>query len=323
LIDMKWKIIQASVVGTSHLANGTLCQDKCCTDIVYDRQGNEIFIGLVSDGAGSATEGLRGAEIACDTALKEITSWIGKKDDIIQCSSESEIAPNQIKKYALQFLKVVQREIEKYAHQLPEIIPKWIEKIRKKIEHKAEVKYLPARNSVFNLFPEMVQKWIAKIKEEIEHKARDKGLRSRDYACTLLGAVIATDFSAYFQVGDGAMVVYDGEYKIIFFPDTGEYANTTFFVTDKNVYDHLHIRFYQGRIDEIALFSDGLQRLVLHYKSKTAHGPFFEPRFSVLRKESPGYSDILSKKLEEFLSSKAVNERTDDDKTLVMATRKM
>jgi len=320
---MKWKIVQASVIGTSHVARGTSCQDKCCTDILYDRQGDEIFVGLVSDGAGSAIEGGHGAEIACRTALEEITSWIERQDSVVQCSSESEIAPNQIKKYALQFLKVVQREIEKYAPRLPEIVSKWIEKIRKKIEYKAEAKYLPERDSVYSLSRETVEKWIAKIKEEIEHEAQVKGLRSRDYACTLLGAVIATDFSAYFQVGDGAMVVYDGEYKIIFFPDTGEYANTTFFVTDENVYDHLHIQIDPGRIDEIALFSDGLQRLVLHYKSKTAHGPFFEPMFSVLRKQSSGYSDTLNKKLEEFLSSKAVNERTDDDKTLVMATQKM
>ncbi len=320
---MKWKIVQASVIGTSHLTRGTSCQDKCLTKIVHDRQGDEIFVGLVSDGAGSAIEGGHGAEIACRTALEEITSWISKKNNVIQSSSESEIAPNQIKKYALQFLKVVQREIEKYAPRLPEFIPKWIEKIRKKIEYKAEAKYLSERDSVYSLSRETVEKWIAKIKEEIEHEAQVKGLRSRDYACTFLGAVIGNDFSAYFQIGDGAMVVYDGEYKIIFFPDTGEYANTTFLVTDKNVHEHLHTRFDPGRIDEIALFSDGLQRLVLHYKSKTAHGPFFEPMFSVLRKESPGYSDILNKKLEEFLSSKAVNERTDDDKTLVMATRKM
>jgi hypothetical protein len=70
------------------------------------------------------------------------------------------------------------------------------------------------------------------------------------------------------------------------------------------------------------MFSDGLQRLALVYESQTAYTPFFEPMFSVLRKADLAACDTLSDQLARFLSSPKVNERTDDDKTLVLATRR-
>jgi hypothetical protein len=45
--------------------------------------------------------------------------------------------------------------------------------------------------------------------------------------------------------------------------------------------------------------------------------------FAVLRKQSPELCNVLDEQLRQFLDSPAVNERTDDDKTLVLATRRM
>jgi hypothetical protein len=75
-------------------------------------------------------------------------------------------------------------------------------------------------------------------------------------------------------------------------------------------------------IDEIGLFTDGLQRLLLHEATKTAHGPFFRAVFPPVRGESPGCSDRLSIALADLLASSRVNQRTDDDKTLILATRR-
>ena len=72
---------------------------------------------------------------------------------------------------------------------------------------------------------------------------------------------------------------------------------------------------------ELALFTDGLQALALHFVSREVHAPFFEPMFERLRQEPPGDAPGLEAELRAFLDSAEVNRRTDDDKTLVLATR--
>lgn len=76
-------------------------------------------------------------------------------------------------------------------------------------------------------------------------------------------------------------------------------------------------------IDEVALFTDGIESLVLHYASKTVHNRFFDNMFAPVRAlEKEGMDADLSKELEKYLASPAVCERTDDDKTLILAKRR-
>ena len=70
------------------------------------------------------------------------------------------------------------------------------------------------------------------------------------------------------------------------------------------------------------MFSDGLQRLALVYQSQTVHEPFFEPMFAELRNADLQTCNSLSDQLARFLDSPKINERTDDDKTLVLASRR-
>ena len=71
----------------------------------------------------------------------------------------------------------------------------------------------------------------------------------------------------------------------------------------------------------MALLTDGLQGLALRFDTREAHGPFFEPMFARLRAEGEGEPESLREELRAFLGSAPVNQRTDDDKTLVLATR--
>jgi hypothetical protein len=143
----------------------------------------------------------------------------------------------------------------------------------------------------------------------------------RDYACTLVALVVGPRHALAFQVGDGAVVIrQDGELMPVFWPDSGEYANMTYFVTDADAAAHLQV----ARLDaphEASLMTDGLQRLALIFSTRQAHAPFFEPMFAVLRRQHAGLSASLNQQLESFLNSPAVNQRTDDDKTLILATR--
>src|SRR5262249_55721179 len=108
-------------------------------------------------------------------------------------------------------------------------------------------------------------------------------------------------------------------YELAFWPDNGEYANTTRFLTDDDYRDHLRIEVVDRSISELAALTDGLQMLALDFVMMRAHDRFFAPLFRTVR-NGPGV-DTLRDSLLNFMDSKRVNDRTDDDKTLVLATR--
>jgi len=54
---------------------------------------------------------------------------------------------------------------------------------------------------------------------------------------------------------------------------------------------------------------------------REAHALFFEPMFARLRREPVAKRESLVEEFRVFLDSPPVNQRTDDDKTLVLATR--
>jgi len=168
-----------------------------------------------------------------------------------------------------------------------------------------------------------IRDWITATRAAISAEADAKGKRPRDFACTLLGAVAGQDHTLFFQIGDGAIVVSadGGEYETIFWPEQGEYANTTFFVTDEGFSDHLDIRHYGSMPGEIALFTDGLQTLALSFARKKAHEGFFRPLFEALRQHpDSGFLDF-SRQLSVFLTRDDVSARSDDDKSLVLAVQ--
>ncbi len=172
-----------------------------------------------------------------------------------------------------------------------------------------------------------VAAWLTHFQHAVASRAEAVSERPRDFACTLLAAVVDEEAAAFLQVGDGAIVVAaprePDEYCWIFWPQRGEYENVTVFATDPAAADHLEHDVIDRRFDEIALFTDGLQRLALHFASQTVHNPFFRPMFAHLRSAPSGYLSAASGALATFLDSAAVNDRTDDDKTLLLATRRL
>jgi hypothetical protein len=172
--------------------------------------------------------------------------------------------------------------------------------------------------SVSELVPDFV---VDVIRQAIQAKAEMLSAGMRDFACTLVCAVVGESEALFFQVGDGAIVIRRGaELACVFWPESGEYANTTYFVTDESVQEHLH-RVIEPAPDALAVMTDGLQRLALVFASKSVHAPFFEPMFSVLGATPEDDFTNLGHSLAEFLLSDQVNSRTDDDKTLVIASR--
>jgi len=185
--------------------------------------------------------------------------------------------------------------------------------------------HLSSGNAVEQISVEISRFWLEAIKSRLSRQAESSSEGLREYACTLLGAVVGNSCAAFVQIGDGAIVVADSEepeYGHIFWPDRGEYENTTHFVTEDEVLAHLQFDAVRREVVEIAMFSDGLQRLALDYQSQAAHQPFFRGLFPAFQKSPDGRSEDLSRSLGEFLSSGRVNQKTDDDKTLLLASRR-
>src|SRR5262249_33464271 len=53
--------------------------------------------------------------------------------------------------------------------------------------------------------------WVARTAERLSARAREDGNAVRDYACTLIAAVVGIEAAAFVQIGDGAIVVSHGE----------------------------------------------------------------------------------------------------------------
>lgn len=162
--------------------------------------------------------------------------------------------------------------------------------------------------------------WYERVRQSLDREAATLSVPVRELACTLLVAVIGESNSILCQIGDGAIVVRDGsEWRPVFWPQSGEYANTTNFITSPKFDSDLMFESREGRIDEIALFTDGLQTVALNYALQQAHQPFFNPLFDSLRKHSD--PAVLAGPMQAFLESPSLAERTDDDLTLVLASR--
>jgi len=185
-------------------------------------------------------------------------------------------------------------------------------------------KHVTAGKSIEQVSRDTANSWISTIQHILDQEAESAGRERRDFACTVLGVVICESCTACLQVGDGVIVLSQCEantYGHVFWPDRGEYANTTHFVTENDSAERLHFESAQRRVVEAALLTDGLQSIALDYQKQVAHEPFFRGLFRPLRSAAEGGLEQLSGSLATFLRSPRVNEKTDDDKTLVLASR--
>lgn len=169
---------------------------------------------------------------------------------------------------------------------------------------------------------ETLQSWIDNARDWIFRIADARAAVPRDFACTTLLVISSGKFSLICHIGDGCAVFrtqQDSQWIAPLWPDHGEYASTTHFITDD---PSPAVRFatISEPIDSIVLFSDGLERLALDFANKKPFGGFFAGVTApIFTSKARGFDRELSKKLASFLSSDGVNARTDDDKTLIIS----
>lgn len=174
--------------------------------------------------------------------------------------------------------------------------------------------------------PDEVISWIDVARSTIALCASRRDLASRDFASTLVLAISDGEESLFLHVGDGGIAARSadsGSWICPTWPNQGEYASTTFFVTD-DPSPSIRVCRIALLIDALAVFSDGIERLALDFSTCRPHAPFFDAMIQPIDSidGQHGRSRALSSGLCRFLESSRVNERTDDDKTLVLAARR-
>lgn len=161
---------------------------------------------------------------------------------------------------------------------------------------------------------------LADVRARVNEEAFARDVEPMALAATLVGAVVTDTEAIFIQVGDGAAVYrMADDYELAIVPEETEFVNTTFFVTSPDAEAHLQVRRIEGRLEEVALFSDGLQGLVLHTVDHRPHATFFGTVFRTLR--AAGEDTTAQAWLANMLASDMVTNRTDDDTSIVIAKR--
>jgi hypothetical protein len=157
--------------------------------------------------------------------------------------------------------------------------------------------------------------------------ADKRSVTLKSLSCTLLVAVWSPHYCAAFQIGDGTLSVelisarpseLPSGIVATLFVDDSEYVNETTFITSSNPkiqYQSLN----PSLIRSFILGTDGIDPLAT--AGVCASEAFYSP---ILQSIRASVDDNKIFKLEEemstFLDSKVARERSDDDKTLLIAT---
>lgn len=160
--------------------------------------------------------------------------------------------------------------------------------------------------------------------ERLCHRAGDE---LNKFATTLCVAVASATKVWAAQVGDGAVVVKDGErFEALASTTRGEFLNETTFLTSPSWRREASVERRSVSSPSLALLTDGLGLLALDLVSGVPHAPFFEPLFAFCASTDDATDDATDDgadeatiSLERFLRSERVGSRTDDDLTLLIA----
>lgn len=292
-----WRVLAASVCGTSHQHRSIPCQDACC----WKRGSDDILLAAVADGAGSVTRSDLGANVAVEAAI-----------DFLATVDFTPLRPTQSAHLADTELAITldMSETEEFSDKDSDNEAK--SESGEDSETVAEPSETPSPLEI------VLRETLAAARDAVNAEAERQAIDRREYASTLIAIVATSEWVAVAQIGDGAAVVRDIKEKTIALtqPQQGEYANQTTFLTSDDALDTAQIRIWTGQATHLALFSDGLQRLALQMPEGTPFDRFFNPLFQFIAQdldETEGHRQLVA-----FLQSPRVTQRTDDDLTLLL-----
>ena len=148
---------------------------------------------------------------------------------------------------------------------------------------------LENEQSICDLNESLAHEWLLAIRSRLLEKSRSLDVPVRELATTISIAILGHCSSVLIVVGDSPCVVYDGDKWIApIWPMNGEYANQTYFVTQDPVpvWKFTHIA---NAIAKVAVFTDGIDKLVLRNRGKEVFDPFFDVVFGGLEDSGGAY----------------------------------
>jgi hypothetical protein len=157
-------------------------------------------------------------------------------------------------------------------------------------------------------------------RQGVFNRARQLHRPPAELATTLIVVAATPAGLVSAQVGDGAVVLKEagrrgsrlqtvskGRREVV--------ANATRLLTDYDFALHASYGRRLGRVRAFAAFTDGVENLALDHAGQP-FGPFFNPLLAALR--AAGDRRAVRLLLNEFLQSRTLAERTDDDITLAI-----
>ncbi|MEO8082235.1 MAG: PP2C family serine/threonine-protein phosphatase [Ardenticatenales bacterium] len=286
-----WRLAAASVIGSSHAAAGTVCQDAHAARIRPDG----VLVAAIADGAGSAPHSARGASVA-------VAAAVGTLFDASMDNGETR------GDRAATALAAALRAAAAAVHAL------------------AEAEGLAPRDLACTLSCAMVGPdgaLAAQIGDGFVVVGVDEG--GHDEGGHDEGGHDEGEDDAASSAATHALVplsapergAYANETVFLTSPNAVETAIET-------------MQRFDGPVAAVALLTDGLLRLAMNMAERTPHVGFFEPLFRFVSRPVAvdGYmagdadqGGRADRALTAFLESPRVRARTDDDVTLVLAAR--
>ena len=145
--------------------------------------------------------------------------------------------------------------------------------------------------------------------------------RLKELATTFLFAAVDGQRVGMIHVGDGWGVLEeeDGRFSVLSPPARSEYFNETVFLTGERYEDdaRISLRDLDGA-GGVVLTSDGLEMVLIDLARAEPHQPAFAGLLAFARDRESSAED-KAERLAAFLRSERVCEKTDDDKSLVIA----
>jgi len=143
---------------------------------------------------------------------------------------------------------------------------------------------------------------------------------SSDFAATLVAFACTREFTASLHIGDGLGLALgeQGEPLIASLPHTGEYANETFFVTDRDWRERARCNFVPIPAFAVLVCSDGAQGDLLRAEDGS---PDWSRAGALGRRLTRDGAESFNRWLAERLIAAERDEIVSDDTTLVVASR--
>jgi len=157
------------------------------------------------------------------------------------------------------------------------------------------------------------------IRDKLNNQANSAQTSLHDWASTLLVFLATPNWLAGFQIGDSHLVWRQqgqDSYQLACQPMRGEYANETTFITSPEAESKISTWILPESVSFIAAASDGIEPVSLQYPDLQPYSGFYKSLDQWMKNST---SNELQQ-LESFLASERLEQRTSDDRSLILAS---